>query len=43
MMQNLLENISSENDNKKLRAIIITAEGPIFSAGHNLKELVSDL
>ncbi|KAJ8979216.1 hypothetical protein NQ317_011855 [Molorchus minor] len=42
MMQNLLDNINRDMDNKDLRVIIITAQGPIFSAGHNLKELTPE-
>lgn len=43
MMQNLLENIEKDKYDKNLRVIVLTAEGPVFSAGHNLKELVSRL
>jgi len=39
MMKNLIDNITSDKDNYQLRAILITAEGPVFSGGHNLKEL----
>ncbi|CAH0563988.1 unnamed protein product [Brassicogethes aeneus] len=42
MMQNIIDNISKENNNNSLRIIIISAEGPIFSAGHNLKELTEE-
>ncbi|XP_044253330.1 enoyl-CoA hydratase domain-containing protein 3, mitochondrial isoform X2 [Tribolium madens] len=39
MMENLINNIDENSANKSIRVIIITGEGPIFSAGHNLKEL----
>lgn len=39
MMTNLIHNIENE-DNPELRVIVIEAEGKVFSAGHNLKELV---
>ncbi|KAL3273035.1 hypothetical protein HHI36_014491 [Cryptolaemus montrouzieri] len=39
MMKNLIENITMDNDNPELRVIVISAEGKVFSAGHNLKEL----
>lgn len=41
MMQNILENLEEDKDNQELRVIVLAAEGPVFSAGHNLKELVS--
>ncbi|KAJ8979206.1 hypothetical protein NQ317_011845 [Molorchus minor] len=37
MMQNLLDNINKDMDNKDLRVIIITAQGPIFLLGIILK------
>jgi enoyl-CoA hydratase/carnithine racemase len=27
--------------NDKLHCVVLSAEGPVFSAGHNLKELVN--
>lgn len=33
--------IKDQNCNLQVRAIILAAEGPAFSAGHDLKELVS--
>lgn len=39
-MQNVIANIEKHAANPKIRVIILGAEGPIFSAGHNLKELV---
>ena len=35
---NLLHNLDNE-----LRVIILSANGPVFSSGHDLKELVSDV
>ncbi|KAL1494442.1 hypothetical protein ABEB36_010040 [Hypothenemus hampei] len=39
MMENLIHNIKHDQDNSNLRVIVISGEGPVFSAGHNLKEL----
>ncbi|KAF7285925.1 hypothetical protein GWI33_008898 [Rhynchophorus ferrugineus] len=41
MMGDLIKNIKDTN-NTDLRVIIITSEGPVFSAGHNLKEIAQD-
>ncbi|KAJ8950607.1 hypothetical protein NQ314_007833 [Rhamnusium bicolor] len=41
MMEDLLENINKDKNNQDLRIIILAADGPVFSAGHNLKELVA--
>lgn len=43
MMTNLVNALKSNNDDPTLRAIVLAASGKIFSAGHNLKELVSKL
>lgn len=40
MMESLIQNITENQDKTDLRVIVIAAEGPVFSAGHNLKELV---
>lgn len=40
MMEELTNNITKDQNDLELRVIVIKAEGPIFSAGHNLKELV---
>ncbi|VEN63497.1 unnamed protein product [Callosobruchus maculatus] len=42
MMKQLLEHIKNDAENKELRVIVLTAQGPIFSAGHNLKELAAE-
>lgn len=39
-MTDLIREIRQEENNNDVRAIILTADGHIFSAGHNLKELV---
>uniref|UniRef100_W5UBJ5 Enoyl-CoA hydratase domain-containing protein 3, mitochondrial n=1 Tax=Ictalurus punctatus TaxID=7998 RepID=W5UBJ5_ICTPU len=41
MLTSLQENILSGIDDKDLRVIIIAAQGPVFSSGHDLKELTS--
>lgn len=42
MMNNLIEAINLNKDDKSLRAIVLSAKGNVFSAGHNLKELQSN-
>lgn len=42
MMENLLKEIDTNRDDPQLRAIVLAGDGPIFSAGHNLKELTED-
>lgn len=42
-MAELQENIQRDENNKDLRVIVLSAApGPVFSSGHNLKELSSD-
>lgn len=41
MLEVLIDDITGTEDDESLRAIILDAEGPVFSAGHNLKELVN--
>ncbi|KAL0821818.1 hypothetical protein ABMA28_005225 [Loxostege sticticalis] len=41
MMDNLIEAINTNKDDTSLRAIVLSAKGNVFSAGHNLKELQS--
>ncbi|XP_069621328.1 enoyl-CoA hydratase domain-containing protein 3, mitochondrial isoform X1 [Ranitomeya imitator] len=38
MLQSLEQDILHEVDDKDLRVIVIAANGPVFSSGHNLKE-----
>ena len=40
-MKQLNEEFDELAKNKKLRAVVIGAEGPVFSAGHDLRELAS--
>ncbi|KAK3918421.1 Enoyl-CoA hydratase domain-containing protein 3, mitochondrial [Frankliniella fusca] len=42
MMAALINNITQDENDVSLRVIVLKAEGPMFSAGHNLKELTSD-
>ncbi|XP_058479504.1 enoyl-CoA hydratase domain-containing protein 3, mitochondrial [Solea solea] len=39
MLESLRENIETDVDSDDLRVIIISAKGPVFSSGHDLKEL----
>ncbi|XP_029020055.1 enoyl-CoA hydratase domain-containing protein 3, mitochondrial [Betta splendens] len=41
MLESLRENILADVDSDDLRVIIISAKGPVFSSGHDLKELTS--
>lgn len=40
MMETLIENITRDQYEQSLRCIVLSAKGKVFSAGHNLKELV---
>ncbi|KRT81803.1 hypothetical protein AMK59_5552 [Oryctes borbonicus] len=42
MMQELINNIKQNEQNQQLRVIVIASEGPVFSAGHNMKELLPE-
>lgn len=42
MMNQLIEEIKRDEDDKSLRIILLSSTGPVFSAGHNLKELSPD-
>ncbi|KAF4114971.1 enoyl-CoA hydratase domain-containing protein 3, mitochondrial [Onychostoma macrolepis] len=39
MLESLRENLQTDSHSDDLRVIIISARGPVFSAGHDLKEL----
>ena len=39
MMSNMQDALEESINNRKIRVVIISAEGPTFSAGHDLKEL----
>ncbi|CAG9564669.1 unnamed protein product [Danaus chrysippus] len=41
MMNNIIEAINLNKEDTSLRAIVLSAKGNVFSAGHNLKELVN--
>ncbi|XP_061923073.1 enoyl-CoA hydratase domain-containing protein 3, mitochondrial-like [Entelurus aequoreus] len=41
MLESLREDILADVDGQDLRVIVISAEGPVFSSGHDLKELTS--
>lgn len=41
MLQNLIEEIKIAGDDISLKSIVLCGNGPVFSAGHNLNELVS--
>ena len=40
MIDELKQHLIDSSDNKEVRVIILGHSGPVFSAGHNLKELV---
>uniref|UniRef100_A0A8C2VTE2 Enoyl-CoA hydratase domain-containing protein 3, mitochondrial n=2 Tax=Chinchilla lanigera TaxID=34839 RepID=A0A8C2VTE2_CHILA len=42
MLKSLQNDIRHEADSKDLKVIIISAEGPVFSSGHDLKELTEE-
>jgi len=42
MMENLIKEIKRNESDKSLRVIVLSSSGPVFSAGHNLKELSPD-
>lgn len=42
MMENLIKEIKRNESDKSLRVIVLSSTGPVFSAGHNLKELSHD-
>lgn len=42
MMENLIGEIKKNESDKSLRVIVLSSTGPVFSAGHNLKELSHD-
>ncbi|XP_063709956.1 enoyl-CoA hydratase domain-containing protein 3, mitochondrial [Culicoides brevitarsis] len=42
MMNNLISDITRDENNETLRAIVLSSTGNVFSAGHNLKELTKE-
>ncbi|KAI8439500.1 hypothetical protein MSG28_013262 [Choristoneura fumiferana] len=43
MMSHLIQAINTNKEDTSLRAIVLSAKGNVFSAGHNLKELHSKI
>jgi len=41
VLQHLIEEIKNAGDDLSLKSIVLCGDGPVFSAGHNLNELVS--
>jgi len=41
MLESIKKQLTQDVDSPDLRVIILRANGPVFSSGHNLKELVS--
>lgn len=41
LLQNLIEEIKKAGNDVSLKSIVLCGNGPVFSAGHNLNELVS--
>lgn len=41
MLESLRENLLTDVDSDDLRVVVISARGPVFSSGHDLKELTS--
>jgi len=42
MLDELKQNLTEASFNKDVQVIILSASGPVFSAGHNLKELLAE-
>lgn len=42
MMNSILSGLTDNQDDPELRCIVVSADGSVFSAGHNLKELVPE-
>jgi len=43
MLESIKFHLTQDSDVSDLRVIILRAVGPVFSAGHDLKELVSEI
>jgi len=41
MMNNLIEELTKAASNQSIRVIVIASNGPVFSAGHDLKEIIA--
>lgn len=42
LMEDILTDLTTDIHNESLRCIVLTSTGPVWSAGHNLKELTDD-
>lgn len=42
MMTQILSDLKRNKADENLRCIVLSGNGPVFSAGHNLKELTKD-
>lgn len=42
MMDEILENLTKNQNDSNLRCVVLSGKGSVFSAGHNLKELVNN-
>lgn len=42
MMNGLIEEIKKDENDRRQRVIVLSSNGPVWSAGHNLKELSPD-
>lgn len=42
MMDEILENLTKNQNDSNLRCVVLSGKGSVFSAGHNLKELVKN-
>ena len=40
LMQNLIGALQDISSNKEIKVVIVAGEGPVFSAGHDLNEMV---
>ena len=41
LMNNLIEELTKAASNQSIRVIVIASNGPVFSAGHDLKEIIA--
>ena len=41
MMKSLIEELTKASSNDSVRVVIIASNGPVFSAGHDLKEITA--
>lgn len=43
MMEDLIEDLTLDENDPSVRCVVLKAEGRVFSAGHDLKELVNSI